>query len=157
MSAFPARITLNRYQAPERLDKPKGVGGIGQPKAKGKKRHKIRPGDDRDHVKNVKLLPSIISGKPAPNDPHHLKRIGADNKRGMSVTNEDRWALPLTRAEHDDVEHPPGGDDVAYLMDRWGIDAKAICEALWRNRGNLPAMHRIIVNDLLRRGVPYAE
>jgi hypothetical protein len=144
--AFGARITLGKSQD--------GSGGMGMPKSRGKLRTKKRPGDSREHLKLIRLLPSIISGQPGPNDPHHPMRLDGTSGRGMGLRNEDRYALPFTRAEHDLLHQQP--DDVAYLASL-GIDAKGMGDALWRETGDLPAMHRLIVNDLMRRGVPYAE
>jgi hypothetical protein len=154
--ALRARMDLNRYRDEERASKPRGFGGMGQPKVKaGSKRVKgPRPGDSKSHLADVRRLPSIISGRPGPSDPHHLHAIGADNKRGMGVKNEDRWALPVTRDEHDIIEAQP--DDLAYLA-TLGIDGKGICNALWSKRGDFDAMLRIVINDLMRRGIPYAE
>lgn len=144
--SFPARITLGKSH-----DR---AGGIGLPKAKGKLRTKKRPGDSREHLRLVALLPSIISGKPGPSDPHHPMRLdGPDNKRGMGMKNEDRWALPFTREEHDLLHRQK--DDLEYLASL-GIDGKGVAEALWRVTGDLEAMLRVVVRDLARRGIPYA-
>lgn len=113
----------------------------------------MREGESPSHRRNVASLPCLVTGQ-RPCDPHHLKRIGLDNERGTGYRNADRWAIPLLRRIHDVVEAQP--DDVLYLSTRYGVDAKAIAEALWERQANKAAMYLVIVHDLARRGIAIA-
>lgn len=49
---------------------------------------------DEDYLQWIREQPSIISGRPAPSDPHHVWNTGKKGKRN------DYLAVPLTREEH---------------------------------------------------------
>lgn len=58
---------------------------------------KQRPFRSRRYLDWVKSQPSVISGLPA-DDPHHIKVKGYGGTK-----TSDLWAIPLTRAEHDEL------------------------------------------------------
>ena len=92
------------------------------------------------HVKLVKTLPCCACGKPAPNDPHHLMR-GVE--RGTSMTAAGRYTIPLCRQHHTEIT--PHGDPEAVLMERYGVDARALAEALWSASPDAGAMQRAVL------------
>lgn len=87
-------------------------------------------------------------------DPHHLLR-GVDNlPKGTSRKNEDRWAIPLCLAHHNnrllgytgDYLHNHGNDE--EWLTSIGIDGRQLAEALWacRLRDNYEdACHRVVM------------
>lgn len=131
-----ARIDIGRYK---RLGKPKQ-----------------RDGNSASHLANVRLLRCLVCGRPGPSDPHHVKRTGTLEpwgQRGMGMTTADRCAVPLCKQPggcHAQVENC--GDEVGWFSER-GIQAPEIGSTLWSNRGDLPAMHRVIVRSLNDRGI----
>ena len=109
-----------------------------------------RPGNDRDHLKNVRLLPCLACGR-GPVQAHHLLKTGEQKTRGIR-RNADRWAVPLCARCHDpnytgSLHH--SGDEVRWFSER-GIDQIAVAEALWRRRGRLGRMLGVI--DKARMG-----
>ena len=107
----------------------------GSPKASAR-----RPGMDAEHLKNIRELPSCISGKGPPCDPHHLKIKG---ERGVSLRSTDRWAVPLTREEHMEVENLGSRREERWFLDK-GIRCYELANALWGARGFKEVMLKII-------------
>lgn len=96
---------------------------------------KSRPGDSEPHLKQVRLLPCAVTGRPGPNDAHHLMRSIPDSKRGMSSTNEDRWTIPLCRDVHDQLHNDKRSDDELWLIER-GVNGRDMASALWAVRND---------------------
>jgi hypothetical protein len=119
------------------------LGNFKPPKNPNKTRDKTarekREGMSDEHRRNVAKLPSCISGK-RPCDPHHL-RIKAERGVGMKAT--DKWCVPLTRDEHDEV-HKVGSRKEASWFKTRGIDCYVLANALWFNRGDICAMRKVI-------------
>lgn len=107
--------------------------------------------DDDKHLAIIRRLHSCISGTPHCGDAHHLLR--ADNlPKGTGRTNEDRYAIPLTRAEHDALHADKAGDEEAWLMTR-GVDGRALAAALWSCRDKrFDAYERVIFRHLQKIG-----
>ena len=60
----------------------------------------------------------------------------------MGMTTAGRWTIPLCRKVHDEIT--PHGDPEAVLMERYGVDARAVAEALWAASPDIKAMQRIV-------------
>jgi hypothetical protein len=98
-----------------------------------------RPGDSPKHLAWIRTLPCAVCDVLGV-DPHHLKR-GVDNMpKGMGRTHVDRWAIPLCRKHHNAVE--PGSDEENLM--KFGIDGRALANALWRESGNTDAAYRLL-------------
>ena len=95
----------------------------------------------RSHVELIKMLPCCATGKYGPSDPHHLMRVGP-GERGMGLTTAGRWTIPLCRKVH--AEITPHGDPEAALMERYGVDARALASALWSVSPDIKAMQRLV-------------
>lgn len=100
---------------------------------------KSRPGDSEPHLKQVRLLPCAVTGAPGPNHPHHLMRAVPvkHRKRGQSVTNEDRWTIPLCLEVHRQLHDDKRQDDELFLIER-GVDGRRLAQALWDVREDGP-------------------
>lgn len=94
----------------------------------------------RAHVDLVKLLPCCACGKLGPGDAHHLMR-GVE--RGIGLTAAGRYTIPLRRRHHDEIQ--PHGDPEAVLMERYGVDARALADALWSVSPDVALMNRAVV------------
>lgn len=107
--------------------------------------------DDETHLGMIRRLHSAVSGTPGPGDPHHLLR--ADNlPKGTGRTNEDRYAIPLTRAEHDALHADKKQDEEAWLMER-GVDGRSLAKSLWECRGKgFEKYERIMFHHLQKIG-----
>ena len=113
--------------------------------------HKKREGMDAKHITLLHELPCLACGR----EPHGSVRIEAHHlitggvargERGTSLKAPDRCAVPLCMLCHQPGETGSAhhaGQDESWFAER-GIDARAVADALWRARGDVVAMWRII-------------
>lgn len=98
-----------------------------------------RPGMNPGYLIKIRMLPSCISwGFPV--EAHHLK---IKDERGVGMRATDRWALPLTRAEHMDLERLGSRREEAWFAAR-GIACYQLAEALWAQNHSIEAMYRVL-------------
>jgi hypothetical protein len=105
------------------------------PAKKTKKRwHELRPGMDDTHRLLCKTLPSCVSGLRTQIDPHHLMGGPASATRSFGVRSTDRWIVPVTREEHNDLDGPHGRGG-PYREFSWflteGVNPYAYACGLW--------------------------
>lgn len=115
---------------------PRTVPGKSAVKAEAKKQREAR-----SHVDLVKMLPCCATNKHAPSDPHHLMRVGP-SERGLGMKTPGRWTIPLSRGVHSEITDTP--DPEAALMERYGVDARALAEALWSVSPDVKKMLRAV-------------
>jgi hypothetical protein len=116
---------------------PRDVPGKSQVKAEAK-RERTAAG----HVELIRQLPCAVTGAPPRSDPHHLMRTGEPGARGMSLTTAGKWTIPLCRKVHDEITKK--GEPEEFLMEKYGLDARALAQSLWRVSGDLEAMERVV-------------
>lgn len=93
------------------------------------------------HVRMVKQIGVCsATGREMETDSHHLMR-GVE--RGTSYSAAGRYVIPLGRDVHDEIQ--PNGNPEAILMQRYGLDARALADALWSVSGDEEAMRRITI------------
>lgn len=99
------------------------------------------PGNSKAHLALVRKLPSCIS-RQTPCDPHHLK---IKSERGVGMKARDKWAVPLTRTEHDQVEIQGRTEtsEEAWFK-KHGIDPYELASALWKASPDFETMNNII-------------
>lgn len=103
-----------------------------------------REGMCADHLASIRKLPCVaclptvrIAG-----EAHHLKMTG---DRGMGLRSQDKDAVPLCRAHHEDIERA-GAKNEAAKFATWGIeDALQLASDLWRSRGDVGVMTKILI------------
>lgn len=100
------------------------------------------PNRDRKHFAWVKTLPCVVCMRRGPSDPHHLKRAAHEGVKGGARKHPDRFAIPLCRVHHDaaegkgkNLDPDANGDDEVYFAAK-GINARSVCEALYRVSGD---------------------
>jgi hypothetical protein len=98
-----------------------------------------RPGMSPEHLSLIRNLPSCVSGR-KPCDPHHLR---LKDERGVGLRATDRWAIPLTRDEHDHV-HTFGSKRETIYFKALGFNPYDLANALWKNTGDLERMEKIV-------------
>lgn len=96
------------------------------------------------HLKLVRQLPSCLSGRPGPSDPHHLR---ISEERGVGLKAGDNWAVPLTRREHIACHKVGSKMEELWFFER-GIDCRELAKELWKNTGDLDAMTKIVLSKL---------
>ena len=102
-----------------------------------------RPGMSPEHLANIRKLPCCVTLKEGPNDPHHLKQTGA-KERGIGIRSTDRWALPMSRTSHDEIERKGSRNELKWFADR-GVDALDLAASLWMARGDFEKMRKIVL------------
>jgi hypothetical protein len=101
-----------------------------------------RPGMSPKYLHAIKRMPSCLSGR-KPCDPHHLRCGPAAKERGVSLKATDRWAVPLTRDEHEMVHKLGGTVEFDWFRVR-GINVLELATALWAAFPDEERMLRII-------------
>ena len=66
-------------------------------------------------------------------------------ERGTSLKATDRWAIPLTRDEHEKV-HRVGSKMEAIYFVNLGIQASSLANELWNATGDLEKMTAIVLD-----------
>lgn len=113
-----------------------------QPKRKEPNAASKRPGMSPEHLEAIRRMPSCLSGR-KPCDPHHLKCGPAGLERGVGLRATDRWAIPITRDEHNAIERLGSRQEFAWFLAR-GINCLELATALWNARGDDEAMLRVL-------------
>ena len=109
------------------------------PKGITRPKREPRPGMSPMHLDLVRQLPCCVCGLYGYDvQPHHLLRTG---EHGMGRKSSDRWAVSLCRVHHDGLH--ADGDEEAYLA-YYGIDGRALAQALWRYTGDLERMQAAV-------------
>ena len=103
-----------------------------------------REGNSKDHLELIRRLPSCVSGVAGPCDPHHLKSGPAASERSVGRRATDRWAVPLKRDEHDQLERISSRLEEAWFRERGVSDVIELANALWINTGDLDRMLRVL-------------
>lgn len=102
-----------------------------------------REGNCKKHLALIRKLPCCVTGKRGPNDPHHLKE-GLAHERGIGRKATDRWAVPLCRTKHEEVERIGSRNEQAWFQKHGIADSLELAAALWRNTGDLERMQRVL-------------
>jgi hypothetical protein len=110
-----------------------------------------REGNSKDHLELVRQLPSCVSGVAGPCDPHHLKSGPAASERSVGRRATDRWAVPLKRDEHDELERISSRLEEAWFRERGVDDVIELANALWVNTGDLERMLKVLQAHVGRR------
>jgi hypothetical protein len=110
-----------------------------------------REGMSERHLALIRQLPCCITGKPGPSDPHHLKQ-GLAHERGVGRKATDRWAVPLCRAKHEEVERLGSRREHEWFAAQGIDDPLGFAAALWRATGDLERMRRIVFAHMSSNG-----
>lgn len=102
-----------------------------------------REGMSEGHLKLIRQLPCCVCGRPGPSDPHHLK-ANLSHERGVGRRATDRWAVPICRMHHDEVEAVGSRNETSWFA-YFGIDPLELASALWNATGDRGRMLRILL------------
>lgn len=103
-----------------------------------------REGMSPRHLALVRLLPCLITGRPGPNDPHHIKSGPAKDERGVGLKSTDRWVVPLTREMHNAVEDLGSRREEEWFRAHGIEDVVAVAQDLWAARLDFERMLAIV-------------
>lgn len=103
-----------------------------------------REGMSPRHLALIRQLSCCVTGRPGPNDPHHIKSGPAKAERGTSLKATDRWAVPLCREAHNAVEDVGSRNEEEWFRARGIEDVVALATDLWAATGNLELMRAVV-------------
>ena len=123
--------------------KPTRTHRAAEKRAKPAKKRAGREGNDLGHLAAIRQCPCIATLKMPAGEAHHLK-LGT-GERGAGMRSSDRWAVPITRGPHEEVEAGGARREHAILK-RWGItDPLGLAAALWAASPDVAKMTKIIL------------
>lgn len=102
-----------------------------------------REGMNEKHLALIRQLPCCVTGKAPRSDPHHLKE-GLAHERGIGRKATDRWAVPLCRQKHEEVERIGSRQEWAWFRSHGIEDPLELAAALWRVTGDLDRMRKVL-------------
>lgn len=110
---------------------------------------KVPRDDSEAYLANLRQLPCVVCGNPAPNTVHHLKATG---RRGIGLKSPDRYGLPMCWFPagehcHNQIEAIGSKHELEWLAER-GIEALDLCDRLWTVRNSLAAMRLVLWESL---------
>lgn len=106
-----------------------------------------RPGMSADHLDCIRQLPccaclTLRRSNGCRNEAHHLK--AGTNERGAGMRSTDKWAVPLCRVHHEEIERA-GAKNEPAMFTAWGIaDQLQLASDLWKSTGDVSKMIRIV-------------
>ena len=118
-----------------------------KPEGQGQRQPRVK---DNGHLAFIRRLPCIACHALAPNDAAHVRFGDAARGKinaGMQRKPDDRWTLPSCRVDH---ERQHGMNERAYY-EGLGIDALALCEALYAASGDLEKGRALVLAAGQRR------
>lgn len=102
-------------------------------KEKARDDHDDREGNDSHHLAALRKCPCVVTLKMPAGEAHHLKALLA-HERGIGRKATDRWALPLSRRPHDELENIGSRHELKWFVAQGIADPHALCAALWTHR-----------------------
>lgn len=108
-------------------------------------RQQRREGNCAKHLQLIRQLPCCVTGRVPAGEAHHLKSGSARNERGVGMRATDKWAVPLSRIPHDELERVGSRNEIAWFRANGIDDPHALAEALWNAQRDVEAMTRIIL------------
>jgi hypothetical protein len=102
-----------------------------------------RPGNDPEHLVNIRRLQCTVCGEKKFLQAHHLRSGPAAKQRGVAMKAPDRFAVPLCPPHHEEHSHIGSRREMEWFAE-YGIDCHALAEGLWNRRGDRNAMLRVL-------------
>jgi hypothetical protein len=102
-----------------------------------------RPGMSDDHLACIRKLPCCACLTMPAGEAHHLK--AGTNERGAGMRSTDRWAVPLCRTHHEEIERIGSRNEPSKFAE-WRIgDALNLASDLWNSTGDASRMTKILL------------
>jgi len=102
-----------------------------------------REGNDKNHLAAIRKCVCTVCNKVGGNDPHHLK--AGTGERGAGLRSTDKWAVPLCRVHHNEVERLASTREPEWFRS-YGIPAPLdLAAALWKASPDVAVMTKIIL------------
>ena len=110
-------------------------------KDKNSQNYKTRPGMDPSHLDNLRQCPCCVCFASPRSDPHHLK--SGTGERGMGQRSTDKWAVPLCRHHHNEVEAAGTRREVSWFAS-FGVEPHELAMSLWMARGDIQRIKKLL-------------
>lgn len=123
--------------------KPTKAQRIKEKTAKPARKRAARPGNSEEHLAAIRKLPCCVTLRTPAGDPHHLKN--GTGERGAGMKSSDRWAVPLCRAAHEDLERVGARNEPRWFKDHGIENPLDLAAALWAASPNIEAMTKIVL------------
>ena len=111
--------------------------------AKRKDTREDREGNSNAHLEAIRKLPCCITLKMPAGEAHHLK--AGTGERGAGMRSSDKWAVPICRAAHDEVERVGSRNEPAWFKDRGIAEPVELASALWGASPDVERMTKIVI------------
>lgn len=112
-------------------------------KAKSKDTREEREGNSDAHLAAIRACPCVVTLKFPAGEAHHLKQ--GTGERGAGMRSSDRWAVPLSRWPHDDVESIGSRNETAWFKARGIENPIDLAAALWAASPDVAVMTKIVL------------
>jgi hypothetical protein len=103
-----------------------------------------RPGMSDDHLACIRKLPCCACLTVPAGEAHHLK--AGTNERGTGMRSTDKWAVPLCRTHHYEIERIGSRNERSKFVEWRIIDALNLASDLWNATGDVQKMTKILVS-----------
>jgi hypothetical protein len=123
---------------------PKVMGNFRQRTPRSEKAREKRVGVCRDYLALIRSLPSCVSGG-RPVDPHHLTGGPAAHERGVGMKATDKWCVPLTRDEHNDLHQVGSRLEREWFANRGIPDVYDLACKLYSARNHGRGRMRLVI------------
>lgn len=132
----------------QQIDRPKVYGNFKPAKSARIKEASRDTREDRDgncnaHLEAIRKCPCVVTLRIPAGEAHHLKQ--GTGERGVGMRSSDRWAVPLSRAPHGEIERIGSRNETAWLQARGIASPIDLAHALWKASPDVPAMTKIIL------------
>lgn len=132
----------------EQIHRPTGVANFkpaksARIKAKQRDTREDREGNSNAHLEAIRKCPCIVTLRVPAGEAHHLKQ--GTGERGAGMRSSDRWAVPLCRSAHEEIERIGSRNETAWLQARGVPSPIDLAHALWKASPDVAAMMKIIL------------
>lgn len=127
---------------------PRIIGNFKRPRAerlaeKVRDDHDNRDGNSKKHLAAIRKLVCCVPGCNVVGvDPHHLK--SGTRSRGMGMRSPDKFAVPLCRSHHDEIERIGSRKEPSWFA-KFGIDAIQLAGDLYSVTPRSDQMMRVVL------------
>lgn len=112
-------------------------------KAKQRDTREDRDGNSNAHLAAIRKCPCCITLKVPAGEAHHLK--AGTGERGAGMRSSDKWAVPLCRSAHEEVERIGSRNETKWFADHGIASPIDLAAALWAASPDVATMTKIIL------------
>lgn len=109
--------------------------------------------NDPKYLEEVRTLPCLYCGV-EPCEAAHVRMASASFRKSSGIGKKpaDRWALSLCASCHRLAKHAQHNRGERAFWEGIGINPLIVCDRLYAQRGDLPAMRAVVIKAIAERG-----